>query len=94
MGTFIRRLLFGCLWFVAFWFVFGVVGGGLAGARATVQRAESGHPVKGTDQSYAVGFQAGQEFQRNHGGQVKIAAIVCAFLGAVAGVLPGTKGDA
>jgi hypothetical protein len=92
MGALIRRFLFGLLWFLAFSFIFGAVGGGIAGGRASAERAQSGHPAQGAEQSFVVGMQAGQEFHRLHGGQVRLAAIVCAFVGTVAGILPGTKG--
>jgi len=87
-----RRLAFGCVWYVVFWLGLSIVGGGLAGAAAGNQQAISNPSIQQRfDRGYQVGFTAGQEFQQRFGRTVKIAAVVLATVGTLAGILPGTK---
>lgn len=70
-----RKIIFGFLWFLVFWFgsliIGGMVVGGLAGAR--VQNAQQG---------YVAGQAAGQEFGKQYGTPI--------LIGAASGFLPGT----
>lgn len=94
-----RRVLFGLLWFIVFWFgtlvLGGAVVGAIAGSRAAQMQSPSGSFREQFDKGYEAGHQAGrgagEQFGRQYGTYVLIGALIITVTGTALGILPGTK---
>ena len=83
MMLFLRRLLTALVLLAIFFVVFHtlamMVGGGIAGARATAaQNVQSTDVRGGFNQGFATGMKAGLEFRRQYGQTVALASLALA----------------
>jgi hypothetical protein len=85
-----KRVLFGVLWFLVFWFGSLMVLGGAIGFMAAQHPQADGAPAQNFQQGYDQGYQAGQRMGRKYGWIPLLAALLLAVAGTATGKLPGT----
>ncbi len=83
----IKRIVFGVIWFVAFFVGASFIGGGVAGGIAASRLPKNATAASGA----AAGGRAGEEFSKKYGMYVLFLSATFAGIGAVAGFLPGTR---
>ena len=77
-----KRVLFGCVWFVVIYFVACAIAGGIAGGMAG-----AGDPANASQ----AGFDAGVRVVSEHRIWFVLGAALVAIVGSALGWLPGTK---
>jgi hypothetical protein len=91
-----KRIIFGIIWFIVFWFGTLIIGSiiyGLAGHGSELvnQSMNAANSDEAYDAGNKIGHAAGLEFSQKYGRIIRFSSLLLAVAGALTGVLPGTK---
>jgi hypothetical protein len=90
-----KRIIFGIVWFIVFWFGTLIIGGmtfsASHGSELLNQSMNAANPSEAYDAGYKIGHAAGAEFGKKYGRALLFGSLFLAVAGTITGVLPGTK---